>query len=53
MSDQASDLLRNILQVQTNKRYNLEQIKQHPWFNKVKQTLDEGIFIGINEVKVK
>lgn len=52
ISDQAKDLIKNILQVDLTKRYNIEQIKQHPWYKNVKQNLDEGIFIGINNIRV-
>ena len=53
LSDKAKDLIKNILQVDTSKRFNLEQIKQHSWLRNVSQKLDEGIFIGINNIKVK
>lgn len=33
LSDKAKDILTKILEVDPKKRFNFEQIKEHPWFN--------------------
>ena len=53
LSESAKDLIKNILCVDLTKRFNLSQIKQHSWFKNVNQPLDEGIFIGMNEIKIE
>ena len=47
LSDYASDFLKCILNVDPNKRYNIEQIKKHPWFNQLNQKINmsEGLLI--------
>lgn len=49
VSDQAKDLLRKILNVDPKKRYNIHQIKNHPWFNLVnpKLNINEGLLIKV------
>ena len=50
ISDLGNDFLHRILNVDPNKRYNLIQIKNHPWFNLInmKNNIWEGL--NINEV---
>ena len=47
LSLQAIDFLKKILQVEPNKRINLLQIKEHPWFNLEKNILYKGIDLTI------
>ena len=47
LSLEAIDFLKQILQVTPKKRINLEQIKQHPWFNIEKNKLYKGIDLTI------
>ena len=47
LSLEAIDFLKKILQVEPKKRINLEQIKQHPWFNIEKNKLYKGIDLTI------
>merc|ERR1711918_244714 len=35
ISEEAKDLIRNLLEVDPNERYNAEQLLQHPWIAKV------------------
>ncbi len=50
ISDLGNDFLHRILNVDPNKRYNLIQIKNHPWFNLInmKNNIWEGL--NINEI---
>ena len=47
LSSSAVDLLHNILNVDPDKRYTIDQIKQHPWFNQInpKINMSEGLLI--------
>ena len=47
ISPYAVDLLHRILNVDPEKRYTIEQIKEHPWFNQIepKLNMSEGLLI--------
>ena len=47
ISKYAVDLLHRILNVDPEKRYTIEQIKEHPWFNQIdpKLNMSEGLLI--------
>ena len=47
VSEQGKDLLRKVLNVDPCKRYNIAQIKKHPWFNlvNVKININEGLLV--------
>ena len=47
LSSSAVDLLHHILNVDPNKRYTIDQIKEHPWFNQInpKLNMSEGLLI--------
>ncbi len=49
ISDLANDFLHKILNVDPRKRYNLSQIKNHPWFNLINQKINicEGLNINL------
>ena len=47
LSLEAIDFLKKILQVEPNKRMNLKQIKEHPWFNIEKNQLYKGIDLTV------
>ena len=51
-SRQATDLLRHMLDINPLTRYTLEDIMEHPWFNKKKFRLIPGITIGINKIPI-
>ena len=52
ISDEAIDLIENMLKVDPNERYDFDQIKSHPWFNLVEPKLKPGIVYGIHKVPV-
>ena len=49
ISDNAKDFLHRILNVDPEKRYNIEQIKIHPWFNIInpKIYMSQGLLLNI------
>jgi len=52
LSAMAVDLLKNILKVDPNERFDLEHIKQHPWFNLLRTNLCQGIIHNYNKVPI-
>jgi 5'-AMP-activated protein kinase catalytic alpha subunit len=53
VSEPAKDLLRKILNVDPNKRYNITEITSHPWFNMFTPTLSRGLNIEVHKIPVK
>ena len=51
-SDDLRDLLMHIIEVEPNKRYNLEQIKSHKWYNSVKVDSIPGLNIDKYKIPV-
>ena len=51
LSPEVKDLIKNILNTDPTKRYTIEDIRRHPWFNMYKQTKCIGwhhfIFLGL------
>ena len=53
MSDEAKDLFTRILNTDPEKRYSIAQIRQHPWFNIVKnESTMKGTKIGIEPLPI-
>lgn len=52
ISAQAQDLIKKILNKNCLERFDLIQIKQHPWFNLVKPKLNKGININLVSIPV-
>jgi 5'-AMP-activated protein kinase, catalytic alpha subunit len=52
ISEEAADLLKNILQIDPLDRYDLEQIKAHPWFNANSPPLRPGLIVGFHKIPV-
>ena len=52
LSPYAVDLLNNILKIDLNERYDLDQIKSHPWFNLNKPNLRPGIITGYHKIPI-
>ncbi len=52
LSNSAVDLMRNILNINPNKRFNIKKIKKHPWFNIIHPQLKPGIDIGKMKISV-
>ena len=52
ISDEAVDLIENMLKIDPNERYDFEQIKSHPWFNLVEPKLKPGIVYGVHKIPI-
>jgi len=54
LSDCCKDFLHKILNVNPNKRYTIEQIKNHPWFNIInpKINMSEGLLLHVYIVPI-
>ena len=52
VSDEAIDLIENMLKVDPSERYDFEQIKSHPWFNLIEPKLKPGIVYGVHKVPI-
>ena len=52
ISDEAIDLIENMLKIDPIERYDFEQIKSHPWFNLVEPKLKPGIVYGVHKIPI-
>ena len=52
ISDEAIDLIENMLKIDPAERYDFEQIKSHPWFNLVEPKLKPGIVYGVHHIPI-
>ena len=52
LSSEVIDLIRHLLDINTSTRYNLEQIRQHPWFNLIPPISRPGIIIGYHKIPI-
>ena len=52
LSPSLKDLITHLLEVDPMKRYDLEQIISHQWFNLKKNTLTNGIIVGVNKIPI-
>lgn len=54
LSNNACDLIKNILNTNPQKRFSIEQIRAHPWFQLYKGyvNIPKGLIIGYNEIPV-
>ena len=46
VSEECQDLIHRILSKSPSDRYTITQIRGHPWFRQVTQTIDPGIIVG-------
>jgi serine/threonine protein kinase len=46
LSDEVKDLLQCILQPDPTLRFTIEDIRAHPWYNKVLPTEKHGVIVG-------
>ena len=51
-SDDLRDLLTHIIEIDPNKRYNLDQIKNHKWYNIVKVESIPGIIVDKHKIPI-
>ena len=51
-NDDLRDLLVNIIEINPNKRFNLEQIKAHKWYNIINNTSIPGIIITKHKIPI-
>ena len=52
LSPELIDLIKHLLDINPETRYNLEKIKAHPWFNLVPQNPRPGIIIGYHRIPI-
>jgi serine/threonine protein kinase len=52
ISNEARDLIKNILNIDPEKRYTVEDVKKHPWFNMVKCEASAGILVGYDPIPI-
>lgn len=53
LSDNSKDMIKSILNTDPTKRFKIDKIRSHPWYNIIPSSeYDEGIIIGTNSVSV-
>ena len=52
LSPELKDLMKHLLDINSNTRYSLEKIKEHPWFNKVANNSRPGVIIGYHRIPI-
>ena len=52
LSDEAKDLITRILNPDPTKRFSIEDIRDHPWYQQVKVREYRGIYVGKNPIPV-
>jgi len=52
VSPQATDLIRRILNTDPVKRYDLDQIKAHPWFRLYTPSVCQGVIMGFHNIPI-
>ncbi|EGR27300.1 protein kinase domain protein, partial [Ichthyophthirius multifiliis] len=50
VSNEGKDLLKQILNIDPQKRIKIENIRKHIWYQQCKQNLGEGIILGISKI---
>jgi len=50
VSEECQDLILRILTKDPEERYSIAQIRGHPWFRQVSQTIDQGIIVGLHRI---
>ena len=51
-SEDLRDLLRSLIEIEPEKRMNLEQIKSHKWYNIIKDKSIPGIIVGKHKIPI-
>ncbi|OMJ94574.1 hypothetical protein SteCoe_2219 [Stentor coeruleus] len=52
ISPAVKDLISCILNTDPNKRYGIDEIRNHPWYRQVKEEICPGILVGYNQIPV-
>ncbi|CAG9312199.1 unnamed protein product [Blepharisma stoltei] len=52
ISEPVKDLIGKILNVDPENRYNIDQVKQHPWYRMARQEIPIGIIIGFDRILI-
>jgi 5'-AMP-activated protein kinase catalytic alpha subunit len=52
VSKDAADILKNILNTDAEKRFTIEQIRAHPWYQQFPETQYSGIIVGQDQIPV-
>lgn len=52
ISESCADLISHILKEDPLDRYDIEQVKDHPWFNSSAPSLRSGIIIGLHRIPI-
>ena len=52
ISEPARDLIKRILTTDPSKRFNLQQIRSHPWFNLNNPSINEGLLINLHVIPI-
>ena len=48
----AKNLLKHMLDINPLTRFTLDDIMEHPWFNKIRYNITPGIIVGVNKIPV-
>jgi 5'-AMP-activated protein kinase catalytic alpha subunit len=52
ISPAVKDLISCILNTDPNKRYDIDEVRNHPWYRQVKEEICPGILVGYNQIPV-
>ncbi|CAD8057591.1 unnamed protein product [Paramecium sonneborni] len=52
ISNEAKDLIKNILNTEPQQRYTIFEIRKHSWFNFYNQKIPTGLFIGHHKIPI-
>lgn len=54
VSEDAKDMLKNLLNIDPNHRYGFEEIKNHKWYQTYKRgyTIPPGVIVGYNRIPI-
>lgn len=52
MSEEAKDLITSILNPDPTQRFNIKDIRNHPWYNQVEPDEKKGIIVGRDQIAI-
>jgi len=50
LSDEAKEMVKGILNINAQKRFTIDEIKNHPWYKLWPVTAKEGIIVGVHQI---